>query len=430
MDSVNKTLYIPLYGKAYVSRKGIILHDPKAEEIWEAEGFPLKGKSKSKWLAYYMGMRSAVMDDWVKEQMELHPEAAVLHLGCGMDSRCERINIENTKWYDVDFPEVIEERGRYYKESQNYHMIGGDVRDEDWLTQIQGNEAIVVMEGLSMYLKREELEMVLSRITKHFDKVALLMDCYTTFAAKASKYKNPINDVGVTTVYGIDAPEEMVERTGLHFVKEHEMTPEHFVNELEGMENTIFKKVYGGSISKKMYRLYEYRSGREYFLKTERTFFSKWETDDTELAMSLWGDKDVTRYISASGAFTKEEVLARLEKEIANQEKYQIQYWPVFDKETKELIGCCGLRPYEEKVYEIGFHLRPRFWGHGYAVEVANAVIQYAFDNLEADALFAGHNPKNEASKKVLNKLGFQYVRDEFYEPTGLDHPSYELKRV
>ena len=42
MDSVNKTLYIPLYGKALVSREGLFLHDPKAEEIWTKEGFPLK----------------------------------------------------------------------------------------------------------------------------------------------------------------------------------------------------------------------------------------------------------------------------------------------------------------------------------------------------------------------------------------------------
>lgn len=63
MNSVNRTLYIPLYGKAYVSRRGLFLQDPKAEEIWAAEGFPLKGKSKSKWLALYMGIRSAVFDD-------------------------------------------------------------------------------------------------------------------------------------------------------------------------------------------------------------------------------------------------------------------------------------------------------------------------------------------------------------------------------
>ena len=69
MNSVNKTLYIPLYGKSYVSKKGLFLDDKKAEEIWTAEGFSLKGKSKSKWLAYYMGIRSAVFDEWLKEQI-------------------------------------------------------------------------------------------------------------------------------------------------------------------------------------------------------------------------------------------------------------------------------------------------------------------------------------------------------------------------
>ena len=62
MNNVNKTLYIPLYGKAYVSKRGLFLHDTKAEEIWQAEQFALKGKSKSKYLAYYMGIRSAVFD--------------------------------------------------------------------------------------------------------------------------------------------------------------------------------------------------------------------------------------------------------------------------------------------------------------------------------------------------------------------------------
>ena len=62
MDNVNKTLYIPLYGKAFVSKRGLFLKDKKAEEIWAAEAFPLKGKAKSKWLAYYMGIRSAVFD--------------------------------------------------------------------------------------------------------------------------------------------------------------------------------------------------------------------------------------------------------------------------------------------------------------------------------------------------------------------------------
>ena len=110
MNSVNKTLYIPLYGKSYVSKKGLFIDDKKAEEIWEAEGFSLKGKSKSKWLAYYMGVRSAVFDEWLKQQMATAPDAVVIHIGCGMDSRIIRTGSKNHKWYDVDFLEVIKER--------------------------------------------------------------------------------------------------------------------------------------------------------------------------------------------------------------------------------------------------------------------------------------------------------------------------------
>ena len=88
MDSVNKTLYIPLYGKAYVSRRGILLSDPDAEVIWEKSGFALKGKSASKWLSLYMGMRSAVFDRWLREKLSEKPGSTVLHLGCGLDSRC------------------------------------------------------------------------------------------------------------------------------------------------------------------------------------------------------------------------------------------------------------------------------------------------------------------------------------------------------
>ena len=259
MNHVNKTLYIPLYGKAYVSKKGIILSDKKAEKIWSAEGFTLKGKSKSKWLAYYMGMRSAIFDEWLKIKMNEEKEAIVIYIGCGMDSRVERVGTRNHVWYDVDFPEVIRERKRYYKETTEYHMIEADVRNDGWFAAIPKEKtAVIILEGLSMYLRLEELQQLFAEFQNHFKYAHILMDCYTIFAAKASKYKNPINDVGVTNVYGIDDPRLLESNTKVFFVREHEMTPEYLINELNGMENIIFKKIFAGGISKKMYRLYEY----------------------------------------------------------------------------------------------------------------------------------------------------------------------------
>ena len=101
----------------------------------------------------------------------------------------------------------------------------------------------------------------------------------------------------------------------------------------------------------------------------------------------------------------------------------------IFIKETNAHVGCAGLRPYDppKKILEIGFHIRPEYWRQGYAVEAALCVINYAFNNLRATALFAGHNPENLASKKILARLGFNYTHDEYYGPTGLYHPSYIL---
>ena len=259
MNSVNKTLYIPLYGKSYVSKKGLFLDDKKAEEIWEAEGFSLKGKSKSKWLAYYMGVRSAVFDEWVKQQMSNAFDAVVIHIGCGMDGRIIRVGSSNHKWYDVDFSEVIEERKRYYAEADNYKMIAGDARDCGWLTAIEEKKsAIVVMEGVSMYLTVDEMRNLADSLCTHFESLMLLVDCYTSFAAKMSKRRNPINDVGVTEVYGIDEP-QVYQTEKIAFVKEHTMIPRKYIDELKGMERIIFARLYAGGLSKKLYRLYEYK---------------------------------------------------------------------------------------------------------------------------------------------------------------------------
>lgn len=259
MNNVNKTLYIPLYGKAYVSKKNMILKDKKAEEIWEKEGFELKGKSKSKWLAYYMSMRSAIYDEWVEKELSDNSKTVVLHIGCGLDSRRERISVQCSNWYDIDFPEVIAERRKYYKETDTYQMLAADMRTNEWKKSIAPDqEATVILEGVSMYFKPEELNKLLSDIGQHFHSVKLLMDCYTKQAAKASKYKNPINDVGVTQVYGYDDPQGLADTTGFTFVKEYDMTPKKYIDELQRTEKAVFQHLFAGKIAKSMYRMYEF----------------------------------------------------------------------------------------------------------------------------------------------------------------------------
>ena len=165
----------------------------------------------------------------------------------------------------------------------------------------------------------------------------------------------------------------------------------------------------------------------QYFIKSRRLGFRTWTKDDLRLAIELWGDFEVTKFFDKRGALSKEQVNTRLLKEIHSQQKHGIQYWPIFSAETDDHIGCAGLRPYDlpNQILEIGFHIKPEYWRQGYASEAAICVMAYAFRNLGATALFAGHNPENVASKKILARLGFRYTHDEYYEPTGLYHPSY-----
>ena len=72
-----------------------------------------------------------------------------------------------------------------------------------------------------------------------------------------SRIKNPVREVGVSQVYGLDQPETL-ETGALIWLREHEMTPQRFVDELHGVEKLIFQKLYAGKISRKIYRMYEF----------------------------------------------------------------------------------------------------------------------------------------------------------------------------
>lgn len=168
---------------------------------------------------------------------------------------------------------------------------------------------------------------------------------------------------------------------------------------------------------------------QRYFMRTARLGFRHWRPADLDLALGLWGDPRVTRLIDARGHLSETQVQERLAAEIANQEQHGLQYWPIFLLASHEHVGCCGLRPYDlpEQIYELGVHIRADHWRRGYAFEAATAIMKYAFTSLAAAALFAGHNPGNDASRRLLAKLSFRYTHDEYYPPTGLQHPSYLL---
>ncbi|MFH7005441.1 GNAT family N-acetyltransferase [Flavobacterium bizetiae] len=106
--------------------------------------------------------------------------------------------------------------------------------------------------------------------------------------------------------------------------------------------------------------------------------------------------------------------------------------WAVILKETNEFLGWSGIKFITNEInnhkdfYEIGYRFIEKHWGKGYATEAGKAFIDYAFNVMKLDALYAYADAGNENSRKILEKLGLRYVNSFEYE--GELEVWYELK--
>jgi len=160
-----------------------------------------------------------------------------------------------------------------------------------------------------------------------------------------------------------------------------------------------------------------------------RLSFRCWSEEDFPLAMSLWTDPDVMRYMG--GPMDEDGVRARLKVEMDRQARLGVQYWPIFLRESGDFAGCAGLRPFhdEERVWEVGVHIRRSYWSGRLGEEAARAVIAYGFGELGARALTAGHGPGHANSKAMIERLGFVFTHEEPWGAKGILHPFYRMER-
>ena len=138
---------------------------------------------------YGVALRSARLDAWITDYLDRRPDAVVLHLGCGLHSRSFRMAAQRTvQWFDVDMPQVIALRRRLYSESDGYRMIGSSVTDPGWLDGLPtGGPALVVAEGLLMYLTPAEVSDLLRRLVDRFDTGELQADLLSRWGPRLSK---------------------------------------------------------------------------------------------------------------------------------------------------------------------------------------------------------------------------------------------------
>lgn len=156
--------------------------------------------------------RSAHFDQWARQFLAVHPRAVVLHLGCGLDSRAFRLDPgPDVEWYDVDYPEVIRLREQLYPSREHYHLVAASVTDPEWLTGLAADRpALMIGEGLTMYLTQQDGTALLRRVVDHFPSGELHFDAFNTLGIKSQWMNAVVRRSGATLHWAIDGPDDIL----------------------------------------------------------------------------------------------------------------------------------------------------------------------------------------------------------------------------
>ncbi|SRX95455.1 O-methyltransferase-like protein [Saccharopolyspora erythraea NRRL 2338] [Mycobacterium shimoidei] len=159
-------------------------------------------------------VRTAQFDVWASQFLAVHPEATVIHLGCGLDSRVFRLDPgPGVQWYDVDYPAVIALRERVFETRPRYHLVPTAATDPSWLEQIPtGRPTLLLAEGISMYLTEQDGVALLQHVVDRFGTGELQIDFYSSLAIRSQKTHRLQRQSGSTLHWAVDSPGDILKR--------------------------------------------------------------------------------------------------------------------------------------------------------------------------------------------------------------------------
>ena len=188
---VAETLLIPLYMRAKESRrKDAILKDKMAEQLIACIEYDYSKFDGAKLSEVGCVVRGRYFDDAVRRFIDNHTRPIVVNVGCGLDTRCQRIHRENdpTKYYELNLPEVISLRRELIPEPEYDTYISSSLLETKWLeclkTQHLDCDFIFIIEGVLMYFYEEQVKAVLHNIASRFSGGEIWFDVCGTIMSR------------------------------------------------------------------------------------------------------------------------------------------------------------------------------------------------------------------------------------------------------
>jgi O-methyltransferase involved in polyketide biosynthesis len=178
LGEVQETMLIPLYARAIESRKKrSILYDRKAVEMVESIDWDFRRFGQG-WRVFACALRSAMFDVWVADFLGRHPEGTVVEIGAGLNTRFERLDNGRVHWFDLDLPDAVELRRRFFADTERRTTLAGSVLDSNWIETVRRSRGphFFVAEAVFVYLEERQVKAALTQIARDFPGAGIAFD--------------------------------------------------------------------------------------------------------------------------------------------------------------------------------------------------------------------------------------------------------------
>jgi O-methyltransferase involved in polyketide biosynthesis len=193
LGNVQKTLFLPLWGRAVESKKEKPqLVDETAVRVIELVNYDFANMAEKfddltqiAWVK-----RALICDRVIKKFIVDYPNGTIVNIGCGLDTTYERNDNGTLKWYDLDLPDVIELRKKFIKENDRRKFISMSFLEEEWLDQISvdGN-VLFIAAGVFYYFEEKQIKEFVIRLMNRFPNSQLLFDVCSPIGLHISNKK-------------------------------------------------------------------------------------------------------------------------------------------------------------------------------------------------------------------------------------------------
>lgn len=234
LSGVPETMLQTLYARAKETQTRRAIRDDKAVELVGRLNYDFSLADKDAAMHNGVIARTLVLDRLTSAFLAEHPGAVVVNIACGLDTRCYRMT-GYAHWYNLDLPETIAVRQRLMPEQGTVSQIAMSAM-EDWSAQIEknGQPALVIIEGLTMYLSERDVQRIFSVISGCFNQATVFVETMNPTVVKRFKEKS-IEGSKAKFTWGVRNGQALADLLpGFAFVEDHCLT--------EGM--AVFSPVY------------------------------------------------------------------------------------------------------------------------------------------------------------------------------------------